>query len=101
MKRLCRASSLPDAHILRAVLQQAGIDAHVFNENAQGGVGQLPATDAYPEIWLDDEADFARAESVIAEFERAPTNVGVVRCGSCREENPGNFEVCWSCGAAL
>ena len=39
MKRLCKAASLPDAHILRGLLEQEGIEVHVFNENAQSGVG--------------------------------------------------------------
>ena len=64
MKRLCRASSLPDAHILRGLLEQSGIEALVFNENAQGGVGQIPVTEALPEVWLADERDLPRAEAV-------------------------------------
>lgn len=101
MKRLCKASSLPDAHILRGVLEQAGIRVHVFNENAQGGVGQLPVNEAFPELWLDDEADFDRAQSVVKEFEEGPRNTGTTRCSGCGEDNPGNFQVCWSCGANL
>jgi len=101
MKRLCKASSLPDAHILRGVLEQAGIRVHVFNENAQGGVGQLPVNEAFPELWLDDETDFERAQRVVREFEEAPRNTGTTRCGGCGEDNPGNFQVCWSCGASL
>ncbi len=101
MKRLCKASSLPDAHILRSVLEQAGVQVHVFNENAQGGVGQLPVSEALPELWLDDEADYERAQRLVKEFEEAPRITGTMRCGGCGEDNPGNFQVCWSCGASL
>jgi hypothetical protein len=101
MKRLCKASSLPDAHILRGVLEGEGIRVHVFNENAQGGVGQLPVYEAYPELWLDDPADFERAEAVVQAFEKAPRNTGTTRCKGCGEDNPENFQVCWNCGASL
>ena len=101
MKRLCRAPSLPDAHILRGLLAQSGIVAHVFNENAQSGVGQLPVGEALPELWLDDERDLTRAHELLREFEAAPCLTGSLRCGGCAEDNPANFQVCWHCGAAL
>jgi hypothetical protein len=101
MKRLCRASSLPDAHILRGLFEQSGIVVHVFNENAQSGVGQLPVSDAQPELWLDDERDLSRAQALLREFEAAPRVTESLRCERCAEDNPSNFQVCWHCGAAL
>ncbi len=101
MKRLCRAASLPDAHILRGLLEQSGIAAHVFNENAQSGAGELPVPEALPEIWVADERDFTRAQEVVREFERAPRVTASAPCSSCGEDNPANFQVCWNCGAAL
>jgi hypothetical protein len=101
MKRLCRAISLPDAHILRGLLEQSGIAAHVFNENAQSGAGELPLQEALPEVWVTDERDFTRAQELIREFERAPRVTASTRCSACGEDNPANFQVCWNCGAAL
>jgi len=101
MKRLYRASSLPDAHILRGLLEQSGIEVRVFNENAQSGVGQLPVSEAQPELWLVDERDLDRAQTLLREFESAPQVTGSVRCSQCAEDNPANFQVCWNCGAAL
>lgn len=101
MKRLCKAASLPDAHILRGLLGQEGIAVHVFNENAQSGVGQLPVAEALPELWVDDENDWQRAQDVVRRFEAAPRVDATLRCVGCGEDNPGNFQLCWSCGAAL
>jgi putative signal transducing protein len=101
MKRLCSAASLPDAHILRGLLGQEGIKAHVFNENAQSGVGQLPVAEAQPELWVDDEKDWQRAMEVVRRFEASPRIDATLRCAACGEDNPGNFQVCWSCGAGL
>jgi hypothetical protein len=101
MKRLCKAASLPDAHILRGLLEQEGIEVHVFNENAQGGVGQLPVGEALPELWVDDERHWQRAHDVVRRFEASPRIDATLRCSGCGEDNPGNFQLCWSCGATL
>jgi hypothetical protein len=54
------------SHSARVPSAVSGIEAHVFNENAQSGVGQLPVSEACPEVWLADERDFARAEELIS-----------------------------------
>ena len=62
MKRIYSAASLPEAHLILHRLQEKGIPARVFNENAHGGVGELPFTHAYPEIWIDEDI-FYRAST--------------------------------------
>jgi hypothetical protein len=100
--RIYSASNLQEAHLLAGLLRQQGIEAHVFNENAIGGMGEIPFTQAWPEIWLEDERDRGRAEEVIRRFEQqAEAGLPSVRCPVCGEENPGGFEICWHCGAVL
>jgi Putative prokaryotic signal transducing protein len=101
MFRLCTATNLPEAHLLLHRLEQAGIEARVLNEHAQGGLGEIPFTHAYPEIWVMEEADEARARAILAEFERPPASREPVRCRDCGEMNPPAFEICWQCGKAL
>ena len=101
MKKLYRAANLPDAHILRGLLVQAGIQAHVFNENAQGGLGQLPFTEAWPEVWVSEDHDLARAQEIVQAFECSPEVSASVRCPACAEENPTSFQWCWSCGTSF
>ncbi len=101
MQRLYTAANLPEAHLLLHELEAAGIRARVFNQNAQGGVGELPFTETYPVIWIENDADAARAHAIVAEFERPMDGGGTVICRSCGEENPHNFDLCWHCGAAL
>lgn len=101
MLKIYSAATLPDAHLVRGLLAQAGIQARVFNENAQGGMGEIPFTHAYPEVWILDEADLARARELIGQFERPAMIVAAVRCPHCGEDNPGNFQLCWSCGKAF
>ena len=82
-------------------MRQAGIAVRIFNENAQGGLGELPFGEVYPEVWLEQERDLDQARAIVANFERAPLDTGSVFCGACSEENPGNFELCWKCGERL
>jgi hypothetical protein len=99
--RIYQAANLPQAHLLAGLLRHAGIAVRVFNENAQGGMGDIPFGETYPEIWIEDAADKAKAIGVIAAFEAAPLVQDKVFCRACSEENPANFELCWKCGAAL
>ena len=101
MLRLYSAANLPEAHLLRQLLAQAGIEAHVFNENAQSGMGEIPFTHAWPEVWLAEATDVTRAREIVQNFERPCAPRADVFCAACRERNPGNFELCWSCGATL
>ena len=101
MRRIYSAATLPDAHLIVGLLGQAGIAARVFNENAQGGVGEIPFVHAWPEVWLDDEGDAKRALELIHDFENSKSTNRQVACPGCREPNPENFEVCWNCGVSL
>jgi hypothetical protein len=101
MLRLYAAANLQDAYLLLHLLAEKGVKAHVLNENAQGGLGEIPFTHTYPEIWIEDEADLPTARKVINVFEQRPSEPGEVKCPSCGEENPGNFEVCWRCNHPL
>jgi len=98
MLRVYSAASLPDAHLVRGLLGQAGIDATVFNENLQGGLGEIPFTHAYPEVWIVDERDLQRAREVIRQIERPAPGLGSIVCPRCQQGSPGHFQICWNCG---
>lgn len=101
MVKIYSAATLPDAHLVRGLLGQAGIDATVFNENLQGGLGEIPFTHAYPEVWIVDERDLQRAREVIRQIEQPAPSSGSVICPRCHECSPGHFQVCWNCGEAF
>jgi hypothetical protein len=101
MKRLFTAAHLPEAHLVRGLLAVRGIPVRVFNEYAQGGLGDLPAASVLPELWLEDERDEAIARKIVAGYEQGRAAPGVQRCGGCGEENPRDFAVCWQCQKPL
>ncbi len=98
MKRVYCAPTLPDAHLMRGLLEREGIEAKVFNENAQSLMGEIPVHHAWPEVWIVDERETGKAREVIRRVEHSPEAARRIYCPHCGEENPGNFQVCWSCG---
>jgi hypothetical protein len=101
MKKIYSAANLMEAHIVLDLLGHSGIAARLFNENAQGGLGQIPFTHAYPEVWIINERDLERGKIVVSNYESSPVETCVVFCRACGEENPRNFQLCWHCGAGL
>lgn len=101
MKRVYTALNLPDAHLLRDLLQHAGIAAHVFNENANSLIGFLPVTSGLPQVWITQVHQEQHANAVIADYQtRSPTTV-TRQCAACAESSPGEFDSCWNCGAVF
>jgi hypothetical protein len=99
MRRLYIAGNLPEAYLIVYMLEADGILAQVFNENAQGGVGELPFTHAYPEVWVEDGA-YERAREIVDNYERPRQPQQSWLCPNCAEKNPESFDVCWQCGAS-
>jgi len=90
-----------DAYFVADRLKHAGIRAHVFNEHASSIAGDIPPHLTQPQVWLEREQDLERAMVVLRTMEAEARRGGTLRCVSCGEESPGNFDLCWKCGAAL
>ncbi len=95
------AASLADAYLVCNRIRSIGIKAHVFNEYADGAVGELPFTHTWPEVWLDRACDEQAAASALAAHEQHTDSGRESQCDECGEANPANFEICWSCAAEL
>lgn len=100
MKKIYIAANLSDAYIVLNLLRSENIDAHVFNQNAQSGMGELPFTHTYPEVWVAEEAALARAQAIMHKYQ-STSNIAHKLCPECGEDNPGNFELCWHCAQPL
>lgn len=101
MKRVYLAPTLFDAQLAADLLSQVGIANRIFNANAAGALGEVPFLDAQPEIWIEDESQLARAQSLLTAAGEAAGESGEKVCPHCGEPNPGHFLSCWRCNAAL
>lgn len=100
MHKLYVAANVTEAYIVLSMLTRAGIEARVFNEYAPGGMGELPFTHTYPEVWIEEQSDNALAARVLEEYRRPPAT-GSIHCRRCDADNPGDFEICWRCGGPV
>ena len=100
MKKIYVAGNLPEAYLVRDLLLQAGVAARVLNEHAAGALGELAMNSTYPQVWITQEHQLTHARSLIADYERRPLAAAKF-CAQCGETNPGEFDLCWSCGATL
>ena len=92
------AQVLAEAHMIRDVLQQAGIPARLRNTAMRGAMGEIP-NEAWAEVVVAPDQEGPALELIKAARARP---VGANRpCAGCGEINPGSFEVCWSCQAEL
>lgn len=98
MKKLYCASDTIVAGHLQSVLENEGIDCWIKNLNLSGGIGELPPTECWPEIWLHHDQDYNRALAIInAILNPLGTSQSAWQC-SCGEQLEGQFEFCWNCG---
>lgn len=64
MKRIYLARDIQDAYIMKGALENEGIEAIIKNETLGAFVGEIPLSEAYPEVWVED-ADADKAEQII------------------------------------
>ena len=91
-----------EAHLVRALLADEGIESVIVNEMlqmAQGDFGLAPTV--APQVALLDLRDAERARCLVdgmlarARAESSEQTAWV--CASCGEENDASFELCWQC----
>lgn len=100
MKRVYIAANLMDAQMMVDVLGTQSIKAHIFNANASGGVGELAATQIWPEVWVEEDALAGSAMQLLHEIHAADSCENK-SCPHCGEINPRNFLSCWNCGKPI
>jgi predicted RNA-binding Zn-ribbon protein involved in translation (DUF1610 family) len=81
--------------MVRSSLDAAGIAYEVRNETLP-----YPGAIFYPEIWVVEDGEFARACELRDAVSKLPTEAqSSWSCPSCGEELEGQFGACWKCGA--
>ena len=104
MKDLFREFDFTKVGYYQSMLESHGIETFVKNRDVSGLAGEAAIM---PELWptlcVVQDDDYEKAMQIIRESsatdaERAETEV---TCPDCGETNPGNFDICWSCGAEL
>ena len=97
MKRVVQAPNLMVATLWQDMLRLDGMSASVQRAYASGIAGEIPLDQALPEIWVEDDADHARAVRLVELLQQPPQ--WRWNCPDCTEVVEGPFAQCWNCGA--
>jgi hypothetical protein len=101
MIKLTRAPNLLIAQHWINLLEQARISCELHNQYMQGAMGEIPADQCGPEIWLEHERDVEIATRLIHGVLPEPTRaLAPWWCLSCSEWLEPQFTICWKCGQA-
>ncbi|MBG7608823.1 MAG: DUF2007 domain-containing protein [Verrucomicrobia bacterium] len=101
MKELFRERDYTKVGYFQSVLEDAGIPTIVRNKHlTMSGLAEIPIPEFFPALCVINEEDYERAMELIRRRHKENI-VGAdleKTCPGCGETNPGNFDVCWSCG---
>jgi Putative prokaryotic signal transducing protein len=104
MKELFREPDYTRVSYYKAVLEQSDIPTIIRNEHLAGsGLTEIPIPEFFPALCVLHDEDYVHAVKIIREHlttDQKNMDLEII-CPSCGEVNPGNFELCWSCGNEL
>jgi hypothetical protein len=101
MKLLFSSVDLIAVSQLKDFLEDQGIPCLVKNEILTALWPEVPFADSFPELWVQNDADFEKAARIKADWKR-PMDVRspAWTCPHCAEELEPQFSSCWKCGTA-
>ncbi|HIF52183.1 MAG TPA: DUF2007 domain-containing protein [Thiotrichaceae bacterium] len=98
MKKVYSSDNFIMAGHVHSLLEANDIDCHLRNMDLTGAIGELPLNECWPEVWVNDEADFTSADRLIKAALSPAEKNEAWQC-QCGEPIEGQFEICWSCGS--
>ncbi len=102
MRKVFEHPASHEVGLCESILTSNGIPAEIRNRGVSSLMGEIPFTEAFPELWVLKDEDYDRAVSLLQEYHRAvaqPAAAGQWACPSCGESVPSNFDACWKCEA--
>ncbi len=85
---------------LQGLLEDQKIRCLIKNEFLQGGIGDIPAHEAWPEIWVMDDTDEQLAKKLIEQALAPEKSHREWKCLSCGEWIEAQFTECWKCNSS-
>jgi putative signal transducing protein len=96
------AQNPTEAHLLKGLLESNGIATEVRHEALFGVRGEIPFTEAFPEIWVVNDNQVGEALKMLHDRSSETSNVEEYqswRCAICGEMVEPQFTACWQCNA--
>ncbi|MBU0946199.1 MAG: DUF2007 domain-containing protein [Proteobacteria bacterium] len=91
---------LPMVGHIKNILESKGIACIIQGQFSSAAVGEIPAIECWPELWVVDKTQLEEAKIIVKEALDPPTqNLRPWKCRYCQEVIEGQFTACWNCGA--
>jgi hypothetical protein len=105
MIELLREPDTATMGLLRSILESRGIPTSIRHEREYDVLGssRFDLPKYWPALGILREEDHATALAILAEAATVDEarSAEEIPCPACGESNPGNFEICWDCGAGI
>lgn len=103
MRELFRERDYTRVGYFQTVLEAEGIPTFVRNKDTTTFMTEIPIPEFYPALCIMNDEDYEDAVQILRDciVKDSESSQEEVACPKCQETNPGNFEVCWSCGTDL
>ena len=81
-----------------SILKEAGIATYIKNLGASMGMGEIPFTQIFPELWVINDSDYDRAIELLEPYHNLESERNDDwQCPKCGADVEGSFGECWSC----
>jgi len=104
MRKLIGSTNLSRIRAIKRYLENHNIESSLTNEHQTSTPG-TPSVwfKVEAELWVLDDSKYEKALELLEKHReeielREEAVKKVWNCRKCREENPGTFDICWSCG---
>ena len=98
MRKVYSSQDVNLVHFAKSVLEANKIESVILREQLAGIVGGIAPLDAWPELWVMDDAKLEEVrlllDSVLNENE---TSKSAWKCPGCGEMIESQFTQCWQC----
>lgn len=92
MKKILSSPNITVVNFYKELLASNAIETVIKNYYLSAGIGDLPANEVVPELWVINDDQYEQAKALL-KSEKGPA----WQC-ECGEKIEGQFEQCWKCG---
>jgi hypothetical protein len=84
-------------NLLQAARVKVRAQDSLHGYSKQEFIVDLPAFDTWPELWVEDESGYDRAQTIVQRILES-SDEKTWFCRGCQERNDAAFRICWNCG---
>lgn len=97
MREVFSTRNPAEAHLVRGLLENAGIAAVVENDLLATGVGEI-VEELVPSVCIVDDSQAEQAMQIVKDWLSDEPEAAPWECPKCAEKIDGRFTACWECG---